>query len=267
MFAGGCANGPDRSTATPETLRVRVAGFDPTLRKVGVTEAQQLTLQVLDGPESGSSLSLAIAPSQHTAAFVGKTLYIRIPWAQLKEQADSVYLAGELLDIAPIVVRSPEGAVEIPAEVAKKYAKAAIALSGKNEIAGATQISSRPEDWVAPEQAVITAAKVAPDGVQGLFALEVRATGHLDSKVYLNSETDYRDQRNLTIAIGPLVAADLKLRYGAEPEVFFKGKHVVVSGIAERVRIDFAVNGVVTEKYYYQTHVNVSSAHQIQIVP
>src|SRR5205085_1522443 len=59
-------------------------------------------------------------------------------------------------------------------------------------------------DPVAPAEAVQLAAAVAPDhGIQGTFLLTVRASGvdKQRKQVFLNSELDYRDQRNLTLVI------------------------------------------------------------------
>lgn len=123
----------------------------------------------------------------------------------------------------------------------------------------------RPE-WVTPAQAVHTAAKVAPDLVKGVFAFEVIATGSQDRMVYLNSEEDYRDQRNLTIAISPKAAAELKKIYRADPQKFLKGKFIAVDGLAERVKVAFFVNGKDSGKYYFQTHVKVDKASQIEVV-
>ena len=53
---------------------------------------------------------------------------------------------------------------------------------------------------LSPAQAVINAAEI-PAGVGGVFELVVRSTGRQGQFLYLHSEADYRDPRNLTIAI------------------------------------------------------------------
>jgi hypothetical protein len=129
---------------------------------------------------------------------------------------------------------------------------------------------------LSPVEAVQLAASVAPDqGVQGKFLLTVKASGDdkRRGKVYLNSELDYRDQRNLTIEIERSAFPELEAKYGKNLKTYFIGKQVLVSGIAKRVTIFFgkprisAVNGKPRSNYYFQTHVQVLSADQILLVP
>ena len=117
-----------------------------------------------------------------------------------------------------------------------------------------------------PEQAVMMAASSAPRTVPGIFTLQVKATGKDKQRVYLNSELDYRDQRNLTISIDPRTAKALTVKYGTPPEDFFKGKTIEVRGAARRVTIGFFENKRPTGLYYYQTHVGVGHSSQIQLV-
>ena len=119
--------------------------------------------------------------------------------------------------------------------------------------------------WLQPAQAIQLAADAAPRGVRGTFVLQVRGTGTDDGRVYLNSETDYRDQRNLTIAITPAAAGALTARLGAPPAAALAGQRIVVDGVATRVRIDFTVDGHPSGKYYYQTQVQVTDAAQIRV--
>ena len=119
---------------------------------------------------------------------------------------------------------------------------------------------------IAPREAIVLAADAAPRAVPGLFAIPVRATGQERGRVYLNSELDYRDQRNLTISIDPGVAQALERRFGAPPQSFFKGKWIQVRGAAKRMTIGFFDDGKPTGLYYYQTHVRVSHPDQITVV-
>ncbi len=119
--------------------------------------------------------------------------------------------------------------------------------------------------WIEPVQAVQRAADAAPDGVHGVFVLQVRGTGVQNGFVYLNSEADYRDQRNLTIAIAPAAARQLADQFGGDPLAVLMGKHILVNGTAVRTRIDFLANGRVTGKYYYQTHVRAADLRQITL--
>lgn len=109
------------------------------------------------------------------------------------------------------------------------------------------------------------AANAAPASVDGTFSMTVQATGSQRNQTYLNSELDYRDQRNLTIAITPHAVQQLADRLGEHPRVALKGKDILVQGAAARTKTYFFANGRMTDKYYYQTHVNVNDADQITV--
>lgn len=119
---------------------------------------------------------------------------------------------------------------------------------------------------IAPEKAIQLAASTAPMLVPGVFEMQVKATGTQNGYVYLNSELDYRDQRNLTIAMTPDAVKRFTSETGTSPLEAFQGKHIVVKGAASRVKIAFLVDGRQTSKYYYQTHVAVLGGDQISVV-
>jgi hypothetical protein len=62
-------------------------------------------------------------------------------------------------------------------------------------------------------------AEIAPGGVSGVFELHIKSTMRQGGVIYLNSETDYRDQRCLTLAINPIVARGFVQEYGEEPDI------------------------------------------------
>ena len=124
---------------------------------------------------------------------------------------------------------------------------------------------SESSRWIDPSQAVQLAAASARTGVTGVFAMTVKATGKT-TRVHLNSELDYRDQRNLSIAVEPAAAEELALQLGSPPEIALKGKQILVTGTAKRTKIVFISDGKPTNKYYYQTHVSVTKASQIQLL-
>ena len=125
--------------------------------------------------------------------------------------------------------------------------------------------ASVEDRWISPQQAVFLAATAAPAGVEGIYAMKVEATGTQGNHIYLNSELDYRDQRNLTVAISPSAAEQLAERFGEHPVSALKGQAILVRGSAIRTKIYFFANGRMTNKYYYQTHVNVRDADQITV--
>jgi hypothetical protein len=87
-----------------------------------------------------------------------------------------------------------------------------------------------------PREAVEAAADSEGKPVRGIFDLRVKATGATAHHVYLNSERDYRDQRNLSIAISRGVAAQIARRKGTTGHRFFENQSVRVYGAVQRVR-------------------------------
>ncbi len=135
-------------------------------------------------------------------------------------------------------------------------------------LAGCT--SAPPVPVLTPMQAIELAA-ARPEGVTGLFEMPVRNAGMKDSGweagyVFLNSETDYRDQRCLTVAITAEAVAKFKER-GIDPALIFKSHVIRVSGTARRATVYFYSKGVKTDLYYFQTQVVVGSPEQITLLP
>lgn len=116
-----------------------------------------------------------------------------------------------------------------------------------------------------PKEAVFQAADAAPAPVPGTFVMTVKSAGSQDGYVYLNSELDYRDQRNLSIEVCPAAIEPLGAKFGGALQTVLVGKNVTVSGDALRTKITFTIEGRPTEKYYYQTHVGVCSADQVSL--
>ena len=125
--------------------------------------------------------------------------------------------------------------------------------------------SADANNLITPEIAIMQAANAAPDGVPGTFFMLVQGTGSGEDRYFLNSQPDYRNQRNLTIVLSPQAHRQLVERFGGDPLVALTGKEVVVRGTAIRTRIDFFANGRPTNKYYYQTRVQVTDAEQISV--
>ena len=138
----------------------------------------------------------------------------------------------------------------------------AFALLAVVSLAGcATPQVSR--DAIPPMVAIERAAALAPGGYSGTFVMTVRASGRQGSSLYLNSETDYRDPRNLSLEVRPIAQAQLESRLGAPVETALQGRTIRVDGEARRVRINFTADGRPTGKYYYQTHVGVERGEQL----
>lgn len=118
---------------------------------------------------------------------------------------------------------------------------------------------------IPPMFAVMMAAENEQTGVMGLFAFEVKSVGRAGDDLFVGSEADYRDQRNLSLRIAPEAQRELHLLHRADPETMLMGKQVSVWGRVRRVRIDFTSDGLPTGKYYYQTQLAVRDAKQLQV--
>lgn len=130
----------------------------------------------------------------------------------------------------------------------------------------ATQRAALRGDALSPAEAINGAAAHPSMGVSGVFEMTVRAIGQRRGEVFLNSELDYRDQRNLTIKMSEAVAAALADRLGAPLKEVLVGKRIRVRGTARRVQVLFLIHDRPSGKYYYQTHVKVTDPVQIRVV-
>ncbi|WP_100642901.1 hypothetical protein [Alteromonas facilis] len=111
------------------------------------------------------------------------------------------------------------------------------------------------------------AAESAPLGVEGSYTLKIKASGNQGKQIFLNTELDYRDQRNVTIALHPRVVSLLMAKYGESPENYFVDKSITVTGQAQRIKIGFFnEQRKPTGKYYYQTHIRIVNADQIKVI-
>jgi hypothetical protein len=120
---------------------------------------------------------------------------------------------------------------------------------------------------VSPRQAVMLAADAAPAGVRGTFEMTVQRVGRQEGNIYLDSELDYRDQRNLVIAIHPNAARLLHEKLGRDVDEALFGKRIRIYGEAKRVKISFVADGKLSDSYYYQTHVDIWDSGQITVIP
>ncbi|WP_329740565.1 hypothetical protein [Dyella sp. A6] len=116
-------------------------------------------------------------------------------------------------------------------------------------------------------QAIDRAAAAAPYGVPGRYTLVVRSVGHAKGLVYLDSQRDYRDQRNVSVVLYPNAQAQLRARLGGPLAKTLEGHRIVVVGAARQVKILFMDNGHTTGKYYYQTHIPVTRGNQVTDLP
>lgn len=241
---------------------LRLIGFDPIVRKVGKVDAQEAKLQLVEGRRAGKVYTVYLMPSHQTAALVGRQLYLRLPIEWLG-QKDHAYYAGELLDFEPSWV-PPDFLTTVPFKEGKAeaYVATRVALDGINEVNGTFLPPGDPARWIKAADAIAAAEKVYPDGVQGTFVFQIKGGADLGRETWLNSETDYKDPHSLNVGLPLSIVKDFELRHGAEIVPFLKGKTIAVTGVAQRVKIETAKPG----EFYYQTQVQLWSAHQIRIV-
>ena len=112
--------------------------------------------------------------------------------------------------------------------------------------------------------AVLPRAASAEGGaVPAVVEFRVGAVGRRPDAVYINSERDYRDPRNLSVVLEPMAARQLERGYG--PAESWRGKRVTVRGDVRRVRILFAENGKATGFYYFQFHLSVTDPGRFRL--
>lgn len=129
---------------------------------------------------------------------------------------------------------------------------------------------SRPE-YVEPRvcsaaEAVSEVALSPTSGLAGQFAFIVRGWGRDGGRIFLNSQADYRDAGTLTVALSGPAADALAGQTGGSLDQLV-GRTIVATGVARRVRINLTYNGRATEYFYFQTHVPVSRANDLRVVP
>lgn len=115
-------------------------------------------------------------------------------------------------------------------------------------------------------QLIEQAKRRFPEGVIGTFQIAIKATGSQNGIVYLNSNLDYREPTNITLALAPSTIKEFSDTYNASPGSYFKNKTIEVTGKVERIKIYLYKNGKVTKKYYFQTHIRVTAIDQIRVL-
>ena len=85
------------------------------------------------------------------------------------------------------------------------------------------------------------------------------------STLYLHSQMDGRDPRNLTVVIEPEAVAGLRDKFGDSPQVVLKGRDIWVKGTAQRVQTETTDFLKPTGTTNYQTQIKVTDPDQISI--
>ncbi|KFZ38018.1 hypothetical protein HR45_05765 [Shewanella mangrovi] len=112
---------------------------------------------------------------------------------------------------------------------------------------------------------IAAAAAAAPQGVPGNYTFFVKAIGHSHPFFYLNTEEDYRDQRDITIVLPEPLLIQMGFKNTPAVEQYFLHKRIKVSGVAKREKIVFSHDGKPSSKYYYQTHILIEQPEQLSV--
>jgi len=115
-------------------------------------------------------------------------------------------------------------------------------------------------------QLIEKAKRRFPEPVRGTFQIPIKATGIKNGVVYLNSNLDYREPTNITLALAPSTIEKFTNYYNSSPDLYFKNKTLEVTGKVDRIKIYMYKNGKRTKKYYFQTHIRVISIEQIRVL-
>jgi hypothetical protein len=131
--------------------------------------------------------------------------------------------------------------------------------------------SSTPEVALKSEatniiQLIEQAKRRYPEAVRGTFQIPIKATGSQNGVVYLNSNLDYREPTNITLALAPSTIEAFSNTYKISPDLYFINKILEVTGKVERIRIYLYKNGKRTRKFYFQTHIRIFSINQIRVL-
>ncbi|MBN8553131.1 MAG: hypothetical protein J0L52_09595 [Caulobacterales bacterium] len=115
-----------------------------------------------------------------------------------------------------------------------------------------------------PRDVVLRAADAEGEPVLVTMDLRVAAFGSDDGFLYLNAYSDYRDQRNVSIAVSSEAQADIIAAHGPVEDLV--GRRIRVHGWSRRQTIYFISRGRQTGLYYFQTHLHVSRPDQIVVL-
>ena len=96
------------------------------------------------------------------------------------------------------------------------------------------------------------------------YVFEVRSIEERADVVYLNSQRQARDQLNVSLALTPQVADALRTQLATDNLArALRGQRLVVTGQAQRVRVNMGNTETIQRFYYYHTQIAVTEIRQI----
>jgi hypothetical protein len=125
---------------------------------------------------------------------------------------------------------------------------------------------------IGPAQAIAAVAKAARekdgDGLKGVFEFRVASVGagSRGRGVFLNSEADYHDAKNLSVQLRPEAVKALEASLGAPLDKTMAGKRISVTGTARAKSFNvYDADGSKTGKTWSQTRIIVAKADNLVV--
>ena len=147
----------------------------------------------------------------------------------------------------------------------KKLLSLTVVLSTALLNACSVNINTKPVQNLTARDAIELSEAAAPEGVSGIYSLLIKQHGYQRDTLYLNTQSDYRDRRNVSLAVPKQVQEQFIELHKKTIEQAVLNKSILVYGKAHREKIWFFKQGKRSEKYYFQTHINITDATQIKL--
>lgn len=118
-----------------------------------------------------------------------------------------------------------------------------------------------------PREAIAAASR-DETGASGVFEFKVASIGGgaKGRAVFLNSEEDYRDPKNLTVMVRPAAVKAIEAKLGKPLDKAFNGKRVRVTGTAQKAKINlYDADNKRTGETETQVRITVTEAASIVV--
>jgi hypothetical protein len=102
------------------------------------------------------------------------------------------------------------------------------------------------------------------DGLKGTFLISVKASGIQRNVIYLNTKTDYRHRRNITVALYPKLTGALTKNTISLQNITFSIKPLTSLVKRNVLKLTFS-KGKMMGKYSFLTHIRGISLNKIKV--
>jgi hypothetical protein len=163
---------------------------------------------------------------------------------------------------------APKTKVDVPARALASPADVG-ALTPKTRKARVPRaVKEFPTTVFSPAQAITEAANTE-GGAKGVFEFKVASVGGNGGKgksVYLNSEADYHDARNISVMVRPAAVTGLEQTLGGPLDKTLAGKKVSVIGTAHPVKTNiYDADHKKTGETFTQTRIILAKAEKLAV--